>query len=98
MPATPPHTAIDGPPTFASCRVGHHGDIHPGNRLRIYLGVEWAGEGVVVIRHDDHATIIATATGEIIRELGLDPGRHYYGNGRPRGGHPSTRAQRPKNL
>jgi len=97
-PATPPHTAIEGPPTFASCRVGHTGSIHPGNHFRITLGVDWAGSQVTVIRHGAHATVIATTTGEIIRELTLEAGRTHYGNGRPRGGHPATRAQRPTNV
>jgi hypothetical protein len=97
-PATPPHTAIDGPPTFASCRAQPNGNIQPGNRLRINLGVEWAGASVTVIRRGDTATVIATSTGEIIRELALEPGRHHYGNGKPRGGDAATRARRPKNV
>jgi transposase InsO family protein len=95
-PATPPHTAIDGPPTFASCRAGHSGSINPGNRLRINLGIEWAGADITVIRRGDHATVIATTTGEIVRTLTLEPGRTNYGNGQPRGGNPQTRA-RPRN-
>jgi transposase InsO family protein len=97
-PATPPHSAIDGPPTFASCRVGYSGSIHPGNRLRITLGVEWAEEQVTVIRRGDHATVIATTSGEVIRQLTLEPGRDHYGNGRPRGGNPAKRAQRRKDV
>jgi len=91
-PATPPHTAIDGPTTLAMCRGDHRGSITPGNRLRIYLGVEWAHTSVTVIRRDHHATVIATNTGEIIREITLEPGRHHYGNNKPRGG---TRRPRP---
>jgi transposase InsO family protein len=83
-PATPPHTAIDGPPTFASCRAGHRGEIQPGNRLRITLGIEWVGDQTTVIRRGDDVTVIATSTGEIIRELTLEPGRTNYGNGRSR--------------
>jgi transposase InsO family protein len=96
--ATPPHTALEGPPTFASCRAGHIGAISPGNHLRINLGVEWAGAHVVAIRRGDDLTIIATTTGEIIRELTLEPGRANYGNGRPRGGHPSTRTGQRRNV
>jgi transposase InsO family protein len=87
-PATPPHTAIEGPPTFALCRAGQNGSVQPGNHLRIALGAEWAGEQVTVIRRGEHATVIATVTGEIIREITLEPGRHHYGNGRPRGPRP----------
>jgi transposase InsO family protein len=97
-PATPPSTAIDGPPTFASCRAGTRGEIHPGNRIRVHLGIEWGSELVTAIRQGDQLTAIATRTGEIIREITLEPGRTNYGNGRPRGGDPATRARRRQNV
>lgn len=97
-PATPPHTAIDGPPTFASCRAGNRGDIQPGNKLRINLGVDWAGAQVTVIRRGDDVTVIATNTGEIIRELTIEPDRTNYGNGQPRGANAATRARNHNNV
>ena len=97
-PATPPHAAIDGPPTFASCRAGHVGEISPGNHLTINLGVEHAGDVVAVIRRGDAITVLAMTTGEIIRELNLETGRRNYGNGKPRGGDAATRARNRNNV
>lgn len=97
-PATPPHTAIEGPPTLASCRAKPNGTIQPGNKLSINLGTQWAHQQVMVIRRGDHATVIATATGDIIRQLQLEPGRTYYGNGRPRGRTPTLPTNPPSNM
>jgi transposase InsO family protein len=97
-PATPPHTAIEGPPTFASCRAGARGEIQAGNRIRINLGIDWAQAEITVIRRGDHATAIATTTGEIIRELTLEAGRTNYGNSQPRGGSTQIRARRRNNV
>lgn len=85
-PATPPRSAREGPTTITSCRAGSNGEIRPARRLRVLLGVEWAGASVTVIRRDDRATVVDAVTAEIIREIHLEPGRISYGNGRPRGG------------
>ena len=62
------------------------GRITPGSRLRIGVGREWSGHDVAVIRRGDHATVVSLATGEIIRDLDVDPNRYYQGTGRAGGG------------
>ena len=70
-----------------------NGRVNAANTLRIGVGTEWAGAQVTVIRTADHATVIHTQTGEIMRELTIDPDRKYHGTGKPRGG-----PLRPKRL
>jgi transposase InsO family protein len=85
-PATPPHTAAQPPTTISLREVTANGTVEPSTRVRIGLGAEWAHHRVTVIRRGDHATVIDQATGEIIRELDIDPTRRDQGTGRPRGG------------
>jgi hypothetical protein len=40
--------------------------------------------------HDLHIRVINAATGELLRELTLDPGRDYQPTGRPPGPPPGT--------
>jgi len=97
-PATPPGHALEPQATIASCRVLYSGAVSAGNNLRIGVGVEWVGRAVSVIRIGDHATVVDTDTGEIIRELTLEQGRNYHGNGRPRGGSGPNRAKRRRDV
>lgn len=85
-PATPARRFGVEPPTIAACRVSADGRITPGNRLRISLGAEWAATAVTVLRWSEHAVVIATQTGEVIRELTLEPGRADYPTGEQPGG------------
>jgi len=68
------------------------------HRLKIGVGTEWAGHHVAVIRRGDEATILSTDTGEIIRQLTLDPTWRYQGTGRPKGGPMKARRPRPTNV
>ena len=40
--------------------------------------------------HDLHIRVINAATGELLRELTLDPSRDYQATGRPPGPQPKT--------
>ncbi len=90
-PAGPAHAAIEPAPTIACCIVSPNGEITPGVRLRIGLGTEWGGTPVAVVRRGDHATVLSSITGEVIRDLVVDPNRTYQGTGRPRGRRPKPR-------
>jgi transposase InsO family protein len=90
-PAAPARSAEESPATIAACHVDHRGRINAGNKLAIGLGVEWALRAVTVIRRGDSAVVIDTRTGEIVRELIVDPTRHYQGTGLPRSRRPSPR-------
>jgi transposase InsO family protein len=94
-PARPAQAAADPDTVIATCRVAPDGRITPGSRLRIGVGREWSGHDVAVIRRGDHATVVSLATGEIIRDLDIDPNRYYQGTGRPRGGGPKPKHRLP---
>jgi hypothetical protein len=44
--------------------------------------------------HDLHIRVISAATGELLRELTLDPDRNYQPTGRPPGPPPGTPRKR----
>jgi transposase InsO family protein len=100
--ATPPATVVraatEPAMTIACCVVDDRGTLKPGNRLKIGVGVEWATHPVTVIRQGDHATIIQTETGEIIRELTINPDTYYQPTGKPRGGKTKPRNRRPADV
>ncbi len=56
-----------------------------GKLHHIGLGTEHAGAPVKLLIHDLNILVIDTTTGEIIRELTLDPERNYHGLGRKPG-------------
>ncbi|PUB24851.1 hypothetical protein C8K30_108107 [Promicromonospora sp. AC04] len=51
----------------------------------IEIGRTYAGTYVLILAEDLNIQIIDAATGEILRELVLDPTRIYQGTGRPPG-------------
>ncbi len=51
----------------------------PGGSVGI--GTRHAGTDVRILIHDLHVTVIATQTGEILRDLVLDPTRDYQPRG-----------------
>ena len=57
------------------------GDMH-----HIGLGRTLDGTRVVLLIEDLHVRVIHAATGEIIRQLDIDPQRRYHGTGKPPGG------------
>ena len=63
----------------------HNGKLH-----HIGIGRPYAGTYVRLLVHDLDITIIDLTTGEILRELTLDPTRDYQPTGKPPGGRPKT--------
>jgi putative transposase len=64
-------------------RVDAHGKTSI-KRASVQLGYEHRNSTVTVVLHGENATIF-DQRGTHIRSLSLQPGRTYYGNGRPRG-------------
>jgi len=58
---------------------------HGGRLHHIGLGYEHNGTTVRILVHDLHITVVHADTGEIIRDLTLDPTRDYQPLGRPPG-------------
>jgi transposase InsO family protein len=67
-------------------RADSQGKVWVGNRS-IHLGSEYAGRHVLALRDGDTIDLF-TLEGTHIRSLTLEPGRTYYGSGRPRGQRP----------
>jgi transposase InsO family protein len=63
----------------------HHGHLH-----HIGLGHEHARTRIVMLIDDRHVRVIDAATGELLRDLILDPNRDYQPLGRPPGPPPRT--------
>lgn len=60
--------------------------LRGAGRLR-HIGVSrtHAGTDIILLIQDLHARIIHATSGEILRELIIDPSRDYQGTGRPPG-------------
>jgi transposase InsO family protein len=98
QPPATPATPVEVPATIVtSCTVKTNGQIWAGNRICIGVGSKWAGHPVTVIRRGLIATVISADTGEIIRELTIDPNRIYQGTGIPGGGR-KPRHPKPNNV
>ena len=68
-------------------RVGANGVVtlrHGGKLYHIGIGRAHAGTEILLLVQDLHVRIVATATGELLRELTLDPARNYQPTGKPR--------------
>lgn len=73
---------------------------HASRLHHIGLGTEHNNKPVRILVHDLHVTVINADTGEIIRDLHLDPTRDYQPLGRPPGppkGSPQRGGRRKKN-
>jgi transposase InsO family protein len=76
--AQPPATPTGAQPTkprISDHRVTATGTVHFGQRFALGIGRAWAGQPVRLIRRDHHVTVIHAETGEILRELDIDPTR-----------------------
>jgi hypothetical protein len=51
----------------------------------IGIGRTYAGTDILLLVQDLHVRVVNQATGELIRELVIDPRRDYQGTGRPPG-------------
>ncbi|MCX6398572.1 MAG: IS481 family transposase [Propionibacteriales bacterium] len=68
---------------------------HNGRLHHIGVGRTYAGTYVRMLVQDLDITIIDAATGEILRELVLDPTKNYHGTGRPPGPAPKKNHNGP---
>lgn len=69
-------------------KVGSNGTVtlRVAGRLRhIGIGRTHARTHVLVLTHDLHVRVVNVTTGELLRELTIDPDRDYQPTGRPRG-------------
>jgi transposase InsO family protein len=74
-------------------KIGTTGTVtlrHGGKLYHIGVGREHAGTEILLLVQDLHIRVIGAATGELLRELTLDPSRNYQPTGRPPGPKPGT--------
>jgi transposase InsO family protein len=77
-----------GRPATRTGRVSSNGTVtcsHEGRRHHIALGRRHAGTTVRVTTHGPRIQIADAATGELLRDLTLDPDRDYQPTGKPPG-------------
>ena len=67
---------------------------HAGKLYHIGAGRTHTGTRILLLVHDLHIRIINAATGELLRDLTLDPDRNYQPLGRPPGPTPGTPRKR----
>jgi transposase InsO family protein len=70
-------------------RINANGAItlrHGGRLYHIGTGRTHAGTRIIMLVQDLRVRVINAATGELLRELTLDPARNYQPTGKPRGG------------
>jgi len=95
--ATPGSRATDAHDRVRTDRVDTDGKLtlrHAGRLYHIGIGRTHARTRVLLLVHDLHIRVINAATGELLRELTLDPGRNYQPTGRPPGPPPGTPRKR----
>jgi putative transposase len=85
-PQPPDRSRHDTAPAIRALRrrVDAHGKTSIKQAF-VQLGYEHRNSTVTVILHGRNVTVF-DGRGTLIRSLRLEPGRSYYGNGRPRGG------------
>jgi hypothetical protein len=68
------------------CSVSWECLFHDATNLwHIGIGRTHAGTCVILLIHDLHIRVVNAATGELLRELVLDPTRDYQPNRAPKG-------------
>jgi transposase InsO family protein len=90
--ATPTRAATTPTPNITTTHVNAQGVIYIAANTSVGIGVRHHGTHLTILEHDQHVTIIATDTGDTLRQLDLQPGRRYYPSGNKQGG---TRQPRP---
>jgi leucine-zipper of insertion element IS481 len=91
--AAPGDRATDAHHRVRAEIIGATGTVtlrHAGKLHHIGIGRPHAGTHVLLLIRDLHIRIIDAATGELLRELTLDPTRNYQPNGPPPGPTPAT--------
>ena len=81
QPPTAPTASATTRSTKATCRYASHGLLH-----HIGLGRHLHGTPVIMLINDLDVRVIHATTGEIIRQLTIDPDRRYHGTGAATGG------------
>jgi transposase InsO family protein len=86
--ATPGNRDADTHDRVRTDRIWAVGTVtlrHAGKLHHIGAGRKHAGTEVLILTQDLHIRIISKATGELLRELTLDPDRDYQPTGKPTG-------------
>jgi transposase InsO family protein len=87
--ATPGDRAADTHQRVRTDRIDATGKVslrYGGRLYHLGIGRAHAATPVLLLIHDLHIRIINAATGELLRELTLDPNRNYQPTGKPKGG------------
>jgi transposase InsO family protein len=95
--ATPGDRAASTHDRVRTDRVDTNGKLtlrHGGKLYHIGIGRTHARTRVLMLIHDLDIRVINAATGELLRQLTLDPARNYQPTGRPPGPPPRTPRQR----
>jgi transposase InsO family protein len=100
--ATPGTRAADTHNRVRTDRLDANGCVtlrHGGKLYHIGIGRTHARTHVLLLVQDTHIRVINAATGELLRELTLDPSKNYQPTGRPPGPPPRTPRppRKPKN-
>src|SRR5215469_2179825 len=85
--ATPGSRTADTHDRVSTNRAGVTGTVtlrHAGRLHRVGTGRNHAGSHILRLVRDLDVRIINAATGELLRDLTLDPSRSYQPTGRPR--------------
>ena len=94
--ATPGNRSADTHHRVRTDRLDANGTVtlrHAGKLYHIGIGRTYARTHVLLLVQDLHIRVIHAATGELLRELELDPTRSYQPTGRPPG--PPKQTPRP---
>jgi hypothetical protein len=97
--AVPGNRAADTHHRVRTDIIGKTGTVtlrHAGRLYHIGVGRTHAGTHVLLLARDLDIRIIDAATGELLRQLTLDPGRNYQPTRRPPGPTPATPRPRRK--
>jgi len=95
--AGPGNRAADTHDRVRAGIIGTTGTVtlrHAGRLCHIGAGRTHAGTHVILLVQDLHVRIVDAATGELLRQLTLDPDRNYQPTGRPHGPTPATPRKR----
>jgi len=85
--AAPGDRSADTHDRVRTDKIGSTGTVtlrHGGTLYHIGIGRAHAGTEILLLVQDLHVRIVAAATGELLRELTLDPARNYQPTGKPR--------------
>jgi transposase InsO family protein len=89
--AVPGDRSADTHDRVRTDKIGSTGTVtlrHGGKLYHIGIGRAHAGTEILLLVQDLHVRIVAAATGELLRQLTLDPTRNYQPTGRPPTGRP----------